>query len=206
MYNIPYFKAEHPHEVIQFIKDHPFAVLCGSDEKAIPVATHLPLLLEEREGKLFLQGHSMRKQDHTNAFYQNPEVLAIFSDAHAYVSASWYQNRAVASTWNYQAVHVNGHLRFLDDAGLHQLLTRLTKMFEVNDSPSLVEHLDPEYVTRMMKAIVAFEIEISKVEHVFKLSQNRDQDSYKNIITHLREQDAGAQQIAKIMEEKKKDN
>ncbi|MDP4131874.1 MAG: FMN-binding negative transcriptional regulator, partial [Bacteroidota bacterium] len=116
MYNIPYFKAEHPHEVIQFVKDHPFAVLCGADEKAIPVATHLPLLLEEREdNKLFLKGHSMRKQDHTNAFCQNPEVLAIFSDAHAYVSASWYQNKAVASTWNYQAVHVSGRLRFLDD-------------------------------------------------------------------------------------------
>ena len=55
-----------------------------------------------------------------------------------------------------------------------------------------------------MKAIVAFEIEVIAVEHVFKLSQNRDAHSYQNIITHLREGDPGAQEIARIMEEKKK--
>lgn len=204
MYNIPYFKAENPREVIEFMKGNPFAVLCGVNEKDIPVATHLPLLLEERGDKLFLQGHSMKKQGHTDAYYQNPNVLAIFSDAHSYVSASWYRNTKVASTWNYQAVHVTGHLRMLDDAALHAVLTRVTRAFEAADSPSLVEQLDPEYVQQMMKAIVAFEIEVIAVEHVFKLSQNRDAHSYQNIITHLREGDPGAQEIARIMEEKKK--
>jgi transcriptional regulator len=205
MYNIPYFKAENPGEVIHFMKTHPFAILCGSNKNGVPVATHVPLLLEERENKLFLQGHCMKKQGHTEAFDQNPNVLAIFSGAHTYVSASWYENKQVASTWNYQAVHVNGHLRFLDDAGLHTLLTRLTKTFEGGDSPSLVEHLDPGYLMQMMKAIVAFEIEVTGIEHVFKLSQNRDEHSYKNIITHLRDLDPDAQEIARIMEEKNKD-
>ena len=204
MYDISYFKAEHPGEVIDFMKAHPFAVLCGCNEKGIPAATHLPLLLEERENKLFLQGHSMKKQGHTDAYYQNPNVLAIFSDAHTYVSASWYENKQVASTWNYQAVHVSGHLRFLDEAALHVVLTRITETFEGAGSPSLVKQLDPGYVKQMMKSIVAFEIEVNAIEHVFKLSQNRDEQSYKNIISHLQEQDTGAQKIAQIMEEKNK--
>jgi transcriptional regulator len=202
MYNVPYFKAEHPEQVTEFMRQHPFVVLCGSDEGGKPVATHLPVLLEERENRLYLQGHCMRKQQHTEAFQRNPQVLAIFSDAHTYVSASWYEDKRVASTWNYQAVHVSGDLRFLDEAGLLDLLTRLTRKMEGAESPSLVERLEPEYVNRMMKAIVAFEISVTGVEHVFKLSQNRDEESYRHIISHLRTGDAQAQQVAKVMEGK----
>ncbi len=204
MYDIPYFKAENPQQVIDFMKANPFVVLCGSNEKGIPVATHLPLLMEERGNKLFLQGHCMKKQGHTEAYRQNPRVLAIFSDAHTYVSASWYENKQTASTWNYQAVHVNGLLRFLDEDALLDLLTKLTKNFEKTDSPSLVERLDPQYVQQMMKSIVAFEIEVTAIEHVFKLSQNRDERSYQHIIDHLRDLDPGAQKIAGIMEKKNK--
>jgi transcriptional regulator len=205
VYDIPYFKAENPKQVIDFMKANPFAVLCGSNEKGTPVATHLPLLMEERANKLFLQGHCMKKQGHTEAYSQNPQVLAIFSDAHTYVSASWYENKQTVSTWNYQAVHVNGILRFQDENALHSLLTRLTKNFEKPGSPSLVEQLDPQYVQQMMKAIVAFEIEVTAIEHVFKLSQNRDERSYQHIIDHLRDLDPGAQKIAEIMEKKIKE-
>ena len=55
----------------------------------------------------------------------------------------------------------------------------------------------------MMKAIVAFEIEITAVEHVFKLSQNRDAKSYENIIEHLKEQDADSKTIADEMQKRK---
>ena len=205
MYNIPYFKADDSREVIEFMKANPFAMLCGINEKGFPVASHLPLLLEERDGRLFLEGHSMKKQGHTDAWYRNPNVLAIFSGPHSYVSASWYTNQQVASTWNYQAVHASGQLRMLDEEALHAVLTRVTRTFESPDSPSLVERLDPGYVQQMMKAIVAFEIEVSSVEHVFKLSQNRDAHSYRNIINHLRGRDPEAQQVARIMEEKRKD-
>jgi transcriptional regulator len=205
LYNIPYFKANDPWEVIEFMRANPFAMLCGIDEKGFPVASHLPLLLEERDGRLFLEGHSMKKQDHTDAWYRNSNVLAIFSGPHTYVSASWYTNQQVASTWNYQAVHASGQLRVLDEEALHAVLTRVTRTFESPDSPSLVERMDPAYVKQMMKAIVAFEIEVRSIEHVFKLSQNRDAHSYDNIINHLRERDPEAQQVARIMEEKRKD-
>ncbi|MCW3110891.1 MAG: hypothetical protein JWQ09_5397, partial [Segetibacter sp.] len=94
---------------------HPFVVLTGCDAKNHPVATHVPVLLEEREDKLFLLGHIMKQTDHHKALMQNPNVLAIFSSAHTYVSASWYKDQQQASTWNYQAVHAKGKLQFLNE-------------------------------------------------------------------------------------------
>jgi transcriptional regulator len=204
MYDIPYFKSDHPEEVLAFMRAHPFALVCGVDANEKPVATQVPFLFEQRGDKLFLQGHFMKKQDHTNAFIHNPHALIVFTGAHSYVSASWYENKKVASTWNYQSVQVSGLMHFRDEFFLQALLTRLTETFESPDSPSMVQHMDPAYVQRMMQAIVAFEIEVENVRHVFKLSQNRDEQSYANIISNLSGLNADAREIA--MEMKKRIN
>jgi transcriptional regulator len=203
MYDIPYFKADHPEEVLAYMRAHPFALICGVDDNSKPVATQIPFLFEQREDKLFLQGHFMKKQDHTNAFFQNPHALIVFSGAHTYVSASWYENKEIASTWNYQSVHAAGTLRFQDTEFLYRFLTRLTETFETPGSPSLVQSMDPAYIQQMMKAIVAFEIEVHSIRHVFKLSQNRDKQSRTNIISKLSEMKGDSREIAQAMEEKK---
>jgi transcriptional regulator len=206
MYDIPYFKAGHPDEVIAYMRAYPFALICGADESGKPVATQIPFLFEQREDKLFLQGHFMKKQDHTNAFLKNPNVLVVFSGAHTYVSASWYENKQIASTWNYQSVHAAGTIRFQDASFLYQLLTRLTETYERPGSPSLVQHMDPAYVEKMMQAIIAFEVEVLSVRNVFKLSQNRDKQSQENIITHLSNQGEDAREIARVMKGKYNNN
>ncbi len=203
MYDISYFKASEQKEVTDFMRAHPFVILCGSDASGKPVATHIPVLFEERGDKLFLLAHVMKKQGHSEAFLQNDKVLAIFYGPHTYVSASWYQDKEVASTWNYQAVHVRGTLRFLGIEGLHKILTSLTEHFENNPhSPSLVQKMDPAYVEKMMKAIVAFEIEVLSIEHVFKMSQNRDAASYHNIVDQLAQGNDEAKAIAEEMKQK----
>jgi transcriptional regulator len=206
MYNLPCFNEKDPAVVLQFLRHHPFAFLCGCDVGNKPVATQVPLLVEEREGKLFLRGHIQRETDHHLAFEHNPHVLALFTGAHSYVSASWYTDKTTASTWNYMTVHAKGIIRFLDEHALLQLLTKLTAHFE-NDpaSPSLVEKMDKGYVDKMMKAIVAFEIEITGTDNVFKLSQNRDRESYHNIIPQLEAQGGGAAVIAAEMEKRSGD-
>lgn len=154
MYNVPHFKTSDQQEVMAFMHAHPFVMLCGVAENNTPVVTHVPVLIEQRGDKIFLLAHVMRKQDHTKAFEANPSVMAVFYGAHTYVSASWYENKQTASTWNYQTVHARGVLRFLDADGLHNILTRLTASFEQNpDSPSLVHRMDEAYVSNMMKEI-----------------------------------------------------
>src|SRR5215217_8782062 len=118
MYQIPYFKAKDQHDVIGFMHQHPFVVLTGCDADNRPVATHVPVLMEEREDKLYLLGHIMKQTDHHKAFLQNNNVLAIFTGPHTYVSASWYKDQQQASTWNYQAVHAKGKLQLLNEGAL----------------------------------------------------------------------------------------
>jgi transcriptional regulator len=201
MYDVSYFKAATSEQVYEFMCEHPFIILCGVDNHNAPAATHIPVLIEKRGDKVFLLAHVMRKQTHTESFKQNNQVLAIFYGPSTYVSASWYENKKVASTWNYQAVHAKGLLRFLDDQGLKDVLTRLTEKFE-NDSgsPSLVQKMEDEYLSKMMQAIIAFEIELTEIQHIFKLSQNRDERSHANIIDHLKEKGGEAEIIAKTME------
>ena len=203
MYNLPYYKENDFEVVKQFMQANPFVLLTGVNANHEPVATQVPVLLEERDKQLFLIGHMQRKTDHQLAFEQNPNALAIFTGPHTYVSASWYSDPQTASTWNYMTVHVKGTLGFLDDAALLTILSRTTAHFE-NDvhSPSLVEKMPEEYVSKMMRAIIAFEINVIHIDHVFKLSQNRDKESFQNIIPKLAEQGGEAAAIASEMEKR----
>lgn len=204
MYNLAHFKEEDPQQVIAFMNAHSFAMLIGNSNGRA-VATQVPLMIEEREGKLFLIGHITRKQDHQLVFEKNDEALVIFTGAHAYVSATWYENVQTASTWNYSSVHVRGKLVFMDEQGLIDALRKLSLHYEKQNTKSLTiyDNLPADYVEKMLKAIIGFEIEVASVEHVFKLSQNRDEKSYDNIISHLKEEGGEAATVAKTMEERK---
>lgn len=204
MYSLPYFKEKDQQKILHFIHQHPFAFMAGCDENNRPVATQIPVFIEERAGKLFLSGHMMKSTDHHKAFEKNPAVLCVFTGAHSYVSASWYTDPHQASTWNYMSVHINGKLRFLDDEALADVLRKTTLHFENGntDSPTSFDNLPDDYTSRLMKAIVAFEVEVEAIDTVFKLSQNRDKESYRQIIEELRKQGAEAGTIADEMQKK----
>jgi len=182
------------------MKQHPFAMLIGCKDN-LPYATQIPFLFEERDNKLFLLGHMMRKQDHQLAFEKNPEVLAVFTGPHTYVSATWYADPHQASTWNYMSVHARGLLRFLDQRGLEDALKKLSLHYENNNphSSTIFDNLPQDYLDKLMKSIVAFEIEVNSIEHVFKLSQNRDEQSFHHIMDKLSAQDEEGKKIAEEM-------
>jgi transcriptional regulator len=204
MYNLPYFKEKNQEIVLDFIHKHPFAFIAGCDEKGKPLATQIPVFIEEKKGKLYMTGHMMRQTDHHKAFEKNPNVLCVFTGAHTYVSATWYSNPHEASTWNYMSVHVKGQLRFLDEQGLIDVLKKTTLHFEKGNknSSTVFNNLSEEYTSRLMKAIIAFEIEVEEIENVFKLSQNRDKESYDNIIEKLEAQDSDGKSIADEMKKR----
>jgi transcriptional regulator len=204
MYDLPHHKEHDQEEIIRFMKDHPFVFLTGLGTSNKPVATQVPVFIDEREGKYFLTGHIMRSTDHHKAFEQHKDVLAVFTGPHTYVSATWY-TKPVGSTWNYMSVHAHGTIRFGDTGELKAILQRLTLHYENNDpaSTTVFDNLPAEYTERMMKAIVPFEIEVNDLQHVFKLSQDRDEKSYDNIIRQLKQKDNDAKTIAAIMEKRK---
>ena len=148
----------------------------------------------------------MRKTDHHAAFSENPNALAVFTGAHEYVSASWYSNPVQASTWNYMSVHARGTMHFLNDEKLMQVLRDTTTLFENNPtSPASFDNLPAEYIDRLIKAIIAFEIVVEEIGNVFKLSQNRDKQSFINIIQKLKEKSEDGKVIAGEMEARIRD-
>jgi transcriptional regulator len=204
MYDLPYFKEQDDEVVKKFIHDHPFAFIAGCDAQNKPVATQIPVFLEHEDGKLFLRGHIMKNTDHHRAFLANSNVLAVFTGAHTYVSATWYSDPHTASTWNYMSVHAKGIIRFLDDDALAGVLRKTSLHFENynKESTTVFDNLSEDYTQRLMKAIVAFEIEVLELNNVFKLSQNRDAESYKNIKHRLLKQGGSASVIAEEMEKR----
>lgn len=207
MYNLPYHKEHDEQTIKEFVKQHPFAFLSGCDAGNKPVATQVPLFMEERNGKYFLWGHLMKNTEHHKAFVHNPNVLAVFASKHTYVSGTWYSNPHTPSTWNYMSVHAKGTIRFLDGDELEKVLRLTSLHFEGNNpqSPTAYDNLPKDLLKKIMGAIVAFEIEVTEMDTVFKLSQDRDEESYHNIIAKLKEQDDDGRFIAAEMEKRAED-
>jgi transcriptional regulator len=204
MYDLPYHKEQNEEVIKEFVGKYPFAFLTGCDAANKPIATQIPVFIEEQNGKKFMHGHIMRNTDHHKAFLQNENVLVVFTGRHTYVSATWYSDPHLPSTWNYMSVHAKGIIRFLDDDALIDVLRKTSLHFENNDprSTTVFDNIPPEFKKRVMGAIVAFEIEVKEMDTVFKLSQDRDEKSYRNIIKKLKEHGEDGQEIAAEMEKR----
>lgn len=204
MYNFSYFKEKDKQTILNFLEDNPFAFMTGSFLTGMQVATQLPVLLEERNGDLYLEGHIMRNTDHHKAFQENPNALLVFTGPSCYVSASWYSNPQVGSTWNYMSVHIAGQVNFITNEELIAFMRKLTLKFEKGNVQSLTyyDNLPPTFLQKMMPAIVGFRLKAERIENVFKLSQNRDEMSYLNIISKLENQGGQSALIAAEMKKR----
>lgn len=205
MYHFSYFKEKDKQTILDFIETNPFAFMTGSFLSGGQVATQIPVLVEERDGELYLQGHIMRNTDHHKALVENPNALLVFTGPSCYVSASWYSNPQIGSTWNYMSVHVAGQVRFMTNEELVAFMRKLTLKFEKGNNESLTfyDNLPDNFLNKMMPAIVGFEIKAEQLDNTFKLSQNRDEKSYDNIIMKLEEQGGSSAMVAMEMRKRK---
>ncbi|UTA47196.1 FMN-binding negative transcriptional regulator [Simiduia sp. 21SJ11W-1] len=164
-------------DAMAFISRHSFGQLISAIDGKI-ACTHLPFLAAE--GGL-LTGHLAR----ANPQAQLPEgaqITCVFSGAHGYISPSWYTEPGVP-TWNYEAVHLQGRLRWVDDeAQATEILVALSRHYEA----SLPTPWEPVFNERLVKAIRAFHVEVVDVAFKQKLSQNRTLDDRLRVIETLR--------------------
>ena len=129
MYKLPYFTETDEEKVFEFMQKNTFSLITGI-YKDFPVATHVPLEVKRKNGKIIFTGHIMKGTDHHKAFLENENVLVIFSGPHCYVSASWYVKKNVASTWNYMDVHAKGKIRFTDEEETKKIIEDITNKYE----------------------------------------------------------------------------
>ena len=202
MYKFSYYTEQDQQKVIAFMKENTFALITGIGE-IYPVATQIPLAVKITDNKIFLEGHMMRKTDHHLAFEKNNNVLVLFTGPHCFVNAGWYTDPHMGSTWNYMTVHAKGKISFTDEEGTRNAVKALSDKYAGTTSQSAFDNLPKEYIDHMVKAIVGFSIEVEEFDNVFKLSQNRDDASQRNIIEQLRKRgDANSVGIANEMEKR----
>jgi len=189
-------------EIISFIQKNAFATLI-TQESGRPLATHLPFVLDQNEsGKAIISGHIAKANAQWKTIPEQGEVLVMFQGPHAYISSSWYNHENVP-TWNYLAVHVYGKIRLIEGEELLNHLKKLVNTYE-EDRPNRVsvEGMSGAYLESQIRALVGFEIQITEVQASAKLSQNRDQTNFENIITELSKSDLDLDQ--KVGEEMRK--
>lgn len=185
MYTPKLYREENRQKILSFLQKHDFATLVSYDGER-PVASHLLVEVIEEGEKLFINGHMSRANPLWKTFENPDEVLVIFQGTHTYISPTWY-NHVNVPTWNYQSVHVYGKPRLIteyDEA--YVVLKRLVERYESNGHYSM-EALPQDFVQKEIKGIMAFQIEVSHLDANYKLSQNRNDEDYWNIVSHLEE-------------------
>lgn len=198
MYIPRHFKVTNFDEIKEFIQKNAFGTIV-SIKHGKPIATHLPLELHEQGDDYFVTGHMAYANPQWKTFETENDVLVMYQGPHAYISSSWYKSENVP-TWNYQSVHLYGTARIMNEQELQEDLILLLQKYEHHRrNAALWENLSPQ-TKKQIKGIVGFKIKIQEVQAAYKLSQNRNNEDYHNIIDKLNEEeDIIAHQIAKVM-------
>jgi len=146
-----------------------------------PIATPLPLFLDESEGERgVLYGHVAKANPQWRSVPVG-EALAIFMGPEAYVTPSWYATKQetgkVVPTWNYIAVHAYGPVEFFQEPErLLQVVTRLTNRHEQSRAePWAVSDAPADFVAAQLRGIVGLRIPVTRFEGKRKMSQNRSE-------------------------------
>ncbi|RXR22591.1 FMN-binding negative transcriptional regulator [Flavobacterium stagni] len=184
MYILENYSLTNQAEIHEFLHKNGFALLINQTLGKL-WATHVPLVLDfKSDGTPYLLGHISKVNPQHEGFAENNEILAVFTGPHAYISSSWYDHENVP-TWNYIAVHVYGKIKIHShEEAVLGLKKLVDKYEEKSENPIRVENLS-EKTMREARGIIGFEIEITSIEAQKKLSQNRDDVNYKNIISEL---------------------
>lgn len=185
MYIPETYKNNNTEEITAFLEQNSFGILVNQTDGKL-WATHIPLEFETTEnGKQILFGHLAKENPQWKSFVNNNEILAIFSGPQSYISPSWYDHENVP-TWNYIAVHVYGNIKIVEGERLVEILKKQIDKYEQNSkNPVRIENLSRETM-KEAQGIIAFEIEITDIQAVKKMSQNRDDKNYQNIIVALK--------------------
>jgi transcriptional regulator len=190
MYVPPAFKDDEVESIRATIRGARLANLVTATAEG-PVATPLPLFLDEIEGEHgTLYGHLAK----ANPQWRLPPIgqaLAIFTGPEAYVTPSWYATKQetgkVVPTWNYVAVHAYGPVEFFQEPErLLDVVTRLTNKHEgLRAKPWAVGDAPADFIAAQLRGIVGIRIPVVRLEGKRKMSQNRPESDRVGVAAGL---------------------
>jgi transcriptional regulator len=185
MYPDKKFIVEDLDEIRAFVEKYPLATLVATASSGEFVATHVPLLVQTWGEQTVFRGHVMRDTDHWEAIRCSSNVFASFLGPDAPILGSWQLTPRFGGTWNYQAVHVRGAARGQDTATLVKHLEELKNRFETSEDHRFGS-LPSGYVEALLPLIECFDITVSDLKCIFKLSQNRKIEEFDRTVQNLR--------------------
>jgi transcriptional regulator len=166
--------------LIEAMQAYSFAILCGPQGGEQLTATHLPLVVTDEGEHGLLTGHFARANAHWKAL-AGREVLVVFPGPHSYVSPTLYTDPLSVPTWNYIAIHAYGALELIEgNEGKETVLKSLMMANEAAEAAKW-QAMPEDFRQSLLKQIVAFRIEITRIEGKFKISQNRAAEERRNV-------------------------
>ena len=191
MYQPALFAENRPEEWHRLIREHPLGMLVTATATGLE-ADHLPFVLEAERGPAgTLLAHVARANPVWRAVGENDAVMVVFRGVQGYISPSWYpskhEHHRHVPTWNYEVVHVHGRIRVLDDMNaVRGAVAKLTRQSEAGEPvPWKMGDAPPDYLASELAHIVAIEVAIERMEGKRKLSQNRDERDFNNVVETL---------------------
>jgi transcriptional regulator len=187
VYVPPHFSEPRREALHDLIQANPLGILVTNGKGGLD-ANHIPFELDTSLGEFGgLQAHVARANPVWKEIATGDEVLVIFRGPDAYISPNWYPSKhdfhKQVPTWNYLVVHAHGRVVVRDDERyVRALVARLTRRHEAQQaSPWKMSDSPREFIDAMVKAIVGIEVEITRLEGKFKLSQNKEVRDIRNV-------------------------
>ncbi|UQN08137.1 FMN-binding negative transcriptional regulator [Deinococcus sp. QL22] len=207
MYQPPNFREDRLEVQHRLIQSHPLGLLVTAGAGGL-MANPIPFFLAPSVSPQgTLQAHLARANPQLQELAAASECLIVFQGPQGYVTPSWYETKQqtgkVVPTWNYATVHAWGRPRWIEDpVWLAHHLNRLTRHqeqgrpvpWEVSDAPA-------PFIASQTKGIVGIELEISRIEGKWKVSQNRPEPDRRGVVAGFRQQGEAAHPMAALVAE-----
>jgi transcriptional regulator len=179
----PDFEVRDPAVVADLIRANPWGTIVSAGGGGL-AASHYPLLLDEEADGLAILTH-VGKPDEQVLGLGEEEILCIVQGTHGYVSPGWYApGERMVPTWNFTVAHCYGVPELLGEEENLAVLTRLVDHFERERSEPAA--LDPEAGAQIAKGTVGIRLPVERFICKRKLSQNKDDQTRRQIIDELR--------------------
>ncbi|MEH0153030.1 FMN-binding negative transcriptional regulator [Limibacter armeniacum] len=177
------FKTENYEVLQEVITNNPFSNLIIYNKRII--ATRAMMAINGSENDFYIETHLNKANPVARQIDIKEEVLCEFLGSHTYISSSWYDHINV-STWNYEQVQIYGKVEFMTETALYNHLNKLTNTYESSQKcPITLEKMGKAFVEKEMKGAIGIKIIPTEIKIKQKLSQNRDDKNFNNIIEKL---------------------
>jgi len=185
----PAFRQDDPDLFARIVGDVGFGMVFLTTPDG-PRVAHTPLIMGDNAtiGFHLARGNALVRH------IEGARALIVVNGPDGYVSARWYADSHQVPTWNYLALEAEGPVRRLDRDGLDALLARISAHNEarIAGEPWTMDKTPAATRSRLMDAIVGFEMTVEAWRPTFKLSQNKPAAERERLIAGLEAGGSGA--------------